>query len=198
VCRIAIAVLVSALLLAGGATSCGDQRVAAERSDSAPSSESHPDADQTQSCRADQMRLTVAQHGSMMSQPFMDLAVTNTGADSCVLSGYPSIRVRGHRGRPGEPSTAAHMVISVRHGTYERVDRGPRRLVLRPQRRAFFSMGTATAYQGGRHPIALTELVVVLPGTRIAKTLPIDMIATRPADRSIPIGITAVTAAPRS
>ena len=83
-------------------------------------------------------------------------------------------------------------------GLYERTDPGPHRIVLRPRRPAYFSIGTATAYQGGLHPITLTRLTVVLPGTHVRKTLSINLLASRPARGKIPVGITAITASPHS
>ena len=69
-------------------------------------------------------------------------------------------------------------------------------VVVRPHHNAYFSIGTATAYQGGLHIIALTRLGVTLPGVPVTKALPISLNATRPPGRPIPIGITAVTLSP--
>jgi hypothetical protein len=70
-------------------------------------------------------------------------------------------------------------------------------VVVRPQGRVFFSIGTATAYQGGRHILILTRLSVGLPRTRSLNAVQIDLPATRFPGRKIPIGITAITASPR-
>jgi hypothetical protein len=88
------------------------------------------------------------------------------------------------------------LAISVHHGLYERADPGPRRVVLRPHHEVFFSIGTATAFQGGLHPILLTRLIAVLPGTHVPLTVPIHLLASRPPGRRIPVGITAITASP--
>jgi hypothetical protein len=131
--------------------------------------------------------------GAEMSQPFSDIAVTNTTAASCVLRGYPRIHVWGHQGWQHSRTPTVRLGILVNHGIYERVDQGPHRVEIRPHHEAFFSIGTATAYQGGLHIITLTRLAVVLPGTNVSKTLTISLPATRPPGRRIPLGITAVT-----
>src|SRR5262249_45624055 len=128
-------------------------------------------------CQADEIRLSVALTDSLMSQPFSDIALTNTGTTPCVLSGYPHLTSR--------PAMAVH------HGLYEREDPGPHAVLIRPNHDAFFSVGTAAAYQGGRHPITLRRLTVVLPGTHVAKTVTIHLLATRPPGTRIPVGITA-------
>ena len=134
--------------------------------------------------------------GSVASQPFSDVALTNNTTTSCSLSGYPRIETWGIRGS-GQARTVP-LTISVHHGLYERTDPGPHRVVLRPKHDAYFSIGTATAYQGGLHPITLTRLTVILPGTHLPQTLSIDLLASGPARANIPVGITAVTASPHS
>lgn len=129
-----------------------------------------------------------------MSQPFADISVTNTGAASCVLTGYPRIEAWGHEGLQ-DTARLVRLDILIHHGLYERADQGPRRVVVQPHHAAYFSVGTGAAYQGGAHPIVITRLSVTLPGTQSARTLSIDLIATRPLGRSIPVGITAVRSA---
>jgi hypothetical protein len=144
-------------------------------------------------CRASDVRLAVVDTEAVMSQPFSDISLTSDRATPCVLSGYPRIRVQGLLGddRDEEPLPLA---ISVHHGLYERADPGPHRVVLRPRGRLYFSIGTGTAYQGGLHPITLTRLVAVLPGTHLPMTVPIHLLATKPPDEKIPVGITAIAA----
>jgi hypothetical protein len=146
-------------------------------------------------CRPDDVRMSVAKTASVMSQPFSDIALTNTGTTSCVLLGYPGIRVRGFRGEDRRAGTVP-LAISLHHGLYERTDPGPRRVVLRPEHKVFFSIGTATAFQGGLHLITLTQLIAVLPGTNVPATLSIDLLASSPPGKRIPVGITAITGSP--
>jgi hypothetical protein len=140
--------------------------------------------------------MSVALTGSVASQPFSDIALINTGTKPCVLSGYPRIEVRGVRG--SDQATTVPLAVAVHHGLYERKDPGPHRVVLRPRHRAFFSIGTATAYQGGLHPVTLRRLTVVLPGTHVPQALSVNLLASGPAGGKIPVGITAVTASPHS
>ena len=144
-------------------------------------------------CRADRTRLAVVLTGSTMSQPFADIAITNTGLASCGLRGYPQIQAWGHEGVT-ETIRSRRLGILVHHGIYERADRGARRLIVQPGRAAFFSVGTGAAYQGGLHPIIINRLCVTLPGTRSAQSLSVKLLATRPPGRRVPVGITAVRA----
>lgn len=129
--------------------------------------------------------------GSVMSQPFADIVVTNRGTTSCVLDGYPGIEAWGHAGSKDAPRSH-QLRILVRHLVYERTDHGPRHVILQPAGAAFFSVGTGTAYQGGLHPISIRRLVVTLPGTHTPKMLAIDLLATRPVAQRIPVGVTAL------
>ena len=146
-------------------------------------------------CQAKQLRLAVGASGSVMSQPFADLALTNTGTSPCVLRGYPRIAVWGHGGWQHPFPTVRERIVT-HHGLYERRDPGPHRIVVRPHHNAYFSIGTATAYQGGLHMITLTRLAVTVPGVPVTRALSIRLNATRPPGRPIPIGITAVTLSP--
>lgn len=156
-------------------------------------------AGQPTRCRADDLRLSVTQTASVMSQPFSDIAVTNTGTQTCVLSGYPRIHAQGHpEGTDPDPSTVMQLPIAVRRGrSYERIDPGPHPVVIQPLHEVFFSIGTATAFQGGRHLITLTRLTIVLPVTNAPKTLPINLLASKPPGRRIPVTITAIGPSPQ-
>lgn len=147
-------------------------------------------------CPAKLLRMTVDASGSVMSQPFADIALTNTGPSPCLLRGYPRLAVWGHPGWQHSPSPTVRERIVTQHGLYERRDPGPHLVVVRPHHNAYFSIGTATAYQGGLHIITLTRLAVGLPGLPDTKALSFRLNATRPPRRPIPIGITAVTLSP--
>ncbi|MBZ5736782.1 DUF4232 domain-containing protein [Nocardioides mangrovi] len=142
-------------------------------------------ATRTRTCAAGQVRLEVTAADSVMSQPFVDIAVIDTGPASCTLRGYPRLRAPGHR-------------LRVRHGVYERGDPRPTSVAVRPGRGAVFSVGTATAYQGGRRLTTLSRLAVVLPGSDTALPVRVDLPATRPAGRAFPVGVTAITPARRT
>jgi Protein of unknown function (DUF4232) len=131
---------------------------------------------------------------SAMSQPFADISVTNSGTAACLLRGYARITAWGH---VGGGARATRLGILVHHGIYERADRGPRRVTLEPGEAGYLSVGTATAFQGGRHPIAVTRLSVTLPDDAVARPLVIDLLASRQPGGRIPVGITAMRPAPR-
>ena len=145
-------------------------------------------------CQADRMRLGVALSDSTMSQPFVDISITNTGAQTCSLTGYPRIAVAGHRGFPDQPAPAVPVAIAVRHRIYERVDPGPHRILVSSRQHVFFSIGTADAYDGPLY--TLTRLTVILPGTRTPKVLAVGHLANGPPGRKIPVGITAIHRSP--
>lgn len=162
-------------------------------SESVSSSQSSTDSAKSEPpiCRADRTRISVLSTGSMMSQPFADIAVTNTGAPSCQLKGYPQIQAWGHRGWKAA-TQSVRLGIIVHHGVYERADNGPRRVVVQPRQAAYFSVGTATAYQGGLHGIIINRLSATLPGTQPPKALLINLPSTRPQGRRIHVGVTAL------
>ena len=142
-------------------------------------------------CESEQLRLSVATSGSVMSQPYADIAVTNTGARPCVLHGYPTIVLSG-RNATDDGSAVVALPIRVRHRLYERVDPGPRPLLVMPGHRAYFSLGTSDAYDGPLY--AVTRLGVTLRGsTRENLTIGVDLLANAPAGQAIPVGLTALT-----
>lgn len=141
-------------------------------------------------CDAARTRLAVVLTGSNMSQPFLDVAVTNTGTAACTLKGYPQIEAWGHEGL--QAMRSVRLGIVVHHRIYERPDSRPRRVIVQPSDAVFFSVGTITAYEGGRYPIIIDRLAVTLPGMHAARSLPINLLATSPSGERIPVGVTAV------
>lgn len=146
--------------------------------------------------QAGQTRLRVALIESAMSQPFADISITNHGTRACVLSGYPQITLTGRPGRSRKEVHAAPVEITVRHRIYERVDLGPHPIVVRPRQQVFFSIGTATAYDGPS--VTLTRLTVVLPGTVSPTTIPLRLPASSPLGRKMPVGVTAIQRVPHA
>ncbi len=199
--RTSVAVAVLFSLLGGGLISCGQTPTASPHvgptAQSAPESSSSSlsltDSSKPEppTCSADRTRLAVVSTGSTMSQPFADIAVTNAGTASCLLRGYPRIEAWGNAGGTNT-NQSVRMGILIHHGIYERVDHGPLPVIVKPHHAAFFSVGTGAAYQGGLHPITIDRLSVALPGTQSAKTLSLNLLATRPVGRRIPVGVTAV------
>jgi hypothetical protein len=140
-------------------------------------------------CRSGQLKLAVATKGSTMSQPFMDVSIRTKRP--CRLRGYPSIRAWAHG---ASTSTSARLKISLSHGLYERADAGPHTIVVTKDHPAMFSLGTDSAYQGGRNHVSITRFRIALPGSTTAVNLHVDMRATFPPGKPVPIGITALQA----
>lgn len=213
--RYAIQTSLLVLLLGYSLTSCGQTRTAEVASAPAKvvhkvqvaqprqptagrrtSSPKGPSPKPTPRCRADQLRLAVALSGSTMSQPFVDISITNSGARACVLTGYPQVVAAGHRGFLDQPAPAVPVAISVHHGIYERVDPGPHQVLVPPRHHVFFSIGTGDAYEG---PLfTLTRLTITLPGTRSPKVLTVGLLANGPLGGKIPVGITAINRSPHA
>ncbi len=126
-----------------------------------------------------------------MSQPFLVIALANRATKRCRLRGYPAIGAWGHRA--DQPVT--RLTLAVRHGSiYQRQDPGAHRVVLGAHGAAWFSLGTATAYDGGRDPYLITRLTVTAPGAATPIPLRVNLLATAPAGAAIPVGVTAVEA----
>jgi hypothetical protein len=142
-------------------------------------------------CRSGDLAVRVAGSGAEMSQPFLVIVLVNRASTPCRLRGYPTLRAWGHRAaRPVTP-----LPLVVRHGSiYQRQDPGPHRLELKTHEAASFSLGTATAYDGGKDPYLITRLAVTAPGAAAPARLRVDLPATAPAGAAIPVGVTAVEA----
>jgi photosystem II stability/assembly factor-like uncharacterized protein len=140
-------------------------------------------------CRSPQLTARIATSGSVMSQPFATIALRNHSPNPCTLRGYPRLTVFGHRARGPVTRLPSH----PRQGSiYERDDPGPHRLLLAPSQVATFSVGTATAFQGGLHMLTITRLAITPPGNTTPLTLHIQMYASHPPGAPIPVGITAL------
>jgi hypothetical protein len=82
------------------------------------------------------------------------------------------------------------LAIHVRRGAFtEARDRGPNRIGLRPGSRAVFSVGTATAYSADL--IEIRELLFTLPGAAGSLRVRLDIYATAPPRKRIPVYLTA-------
>jgi hypothetical protein len=140
-------------------------------------------------CRVRQLHPSVMVSGSVMSQPFVTVALRNRTARPCRLGGYPALRASGH----ARAGPSRRLVIQMHRGSiYERTDPGPRRLVLPPHGAVSFSVGTGTAYQGGKHLLTITRLEVTPPGGSTSFPVRVQMYATRPRGEPIPVGVTAL------
>ncbi len=127
-----------------------------------------------------------------MSQPFLDIELTNQGTTACHLRGYVSLTAVGHplHGPSRRVEIALH-----RGPFYERSDPGPRRVDLQPGHSASFGVGTVTAWQGGKHLMDIIRLTITPPGGRTPIPLHVELPASAPAGKPIPVAVTAVEAA---
>jgi|tagenome__1003787_1003787.scaffolds.fasta_scaffold20927691_2 hypothetical protein len=124
-----------------------------------------------------------------MSQPFVTIAVRNRGAQTCWLKGYPQVRAFGH-GSLGQPR---RLRIGVRHGSvYALQDPGPARVTIPSNGSASFTVGTATAYGNRKNLLGITGLRVTVPRTTGAFAVPVDLDASGPPHRPIPVRVTAL------
>ena len=197
--RVPRTIAVILLLLGGMATSCQGAPEPSPRggspaqagSDHAATSQTPADtgAPPPTKCHVTQTRLAVVLAESTMSQPVADIAVTNTGTKACALKGYPQLKAWGNEGFKA-PDRAFPLGIHTHHGVYERANNEPRRVLIEPGESAFFSVGTGTAYQGGREMFTISRLAVTLPGTHLARAVRLHLLATSPRERPFPVGIT--------
>jgi hypothetical protein len=192
--RIVLLASAAVLIVAG----CGHSPDASTRlrPTSSPSSSTGPahgteagSRDGSPRCESSSLAAHVVEFGSTASQPFLVISLTNEGTTGCHLRGYPAIAAIGHRAYTHE--TTRSLDIAVQHESiYERRDPGPRRVELDPNGNAFFALGTATAFDLPVYEI--TRLDITPPGSRIALRLRVTMPATGPANKPIPVGLTAL------
>lgn len=144
-------------------------------------------------CPSRQLTAKVVGGGSEMSQPFLDIELTNQGTTACHLRGYVSLTAVGHplHGPNRRVEIALH-----RGSFYERVDPGPRRVDLQPGHSASFGVGTVTAFQGGKHLIDIIRLTITPPGGHTPISLHVEQPASAPVGKPIPVAVTAVEAVP--
>lgn len=137
----------------------------------------------------------VVRSGSVMSQPFLTIALRNTGTRRCVLDGYAVVRAEGHAGWRQDRPRRLRIRVADR-STYEVRDPGPRPVSLAPGASARFTVGTATAYQGGAHVWTISRLRIGT-GSGSYVDLAVELLASAPVGQPIPVDVTAFTAASR-
>jgi Protein of unknown function (DUF4232) len=123
----------------------------------------------------------------MASQPFVIIAVTNSGP-TCLIDGYPGIEnVEGYEITPKRGRTQS-LAVAVRDGSdYERLDPGPHPVTLATRGSASFALGTGTAYPGPLYGI--TTLSITLPGRAVP--LGVSNVGIGCSGAPIPIRVTA-------
>ncbi len=117
-----------------------------------------------------------------MSQPASTITLTNTSGSTCKLNGYPTITSASTKKGPQE--------ISVGRGNLMNAPQTkPKKIVLAPGGKAFFSIGSATAFDP---PIVeFTSIAfATAPGGK-AKTVKVQLWSTAPTGKPFGIGVTA-------
>ena len=199
----AAAIVSAALLLAAGCgnpspassdTSAGQALTARPTSSAGPGTkqDSAPGrVGRSPRCGIASLAAHVVTSGAMMSQPFLVVWLTNRGTTRCHLRGYPAMAAAGHRAFTDDQTSP--LPLTVHPGSiYERSDRGPQRIELSPRHRAFFALGTATAYQGGSHLFKITEFAITPPSSHVSMPLRVSVLASAPVNEPIPVGVTAL------
>lgn len=120
-----------------------------------------------------------------MSQPTTFITVTNTSDSSCTLKGYPTItRLKTKNGA---------QKIVVKSGAVMNAPQVPvKKLTLAPGNKAWFAIGTATAYDPPL--VTFTKLAFALAAdSSVSDSLKVKISqqATAPSGKAFPIGVTA-------
>jgi hypothetical protein len=121
--------------------------------------------------------------GAGMSQPFSVITVTNISGHACSLTGYPSVT----RARTKTGSKSIH-TRNARLANGPSAD--PSHFSLAPGGHAWFTLGTATAYDP---PVVTFRRITFTPiaGSAGTITVKVKLPATAPSGQAFPIGVTA-------
>jgi hypothetical protein len=139
-------------------------------------------------CQSAHFEAHAGSGGSLMSQPWEIIAVTNEGP-RCSIEGYPRLTsALGHspQGSDGQ------IPIEVGDGPdYEHPDPGPHYLILRHTQAASFALGSDTA-SGAVYVV--TELAIALPSSPSHPIeVAVDTVASAATGRPIHLQVTALT-----
>lgn len=133
------------------------------------------------SCSAGDVTAKQTGDGAGMSQPFVQVTVTNTSGSACALKGYPSIT--------GMWTKSGKKALATTNGSLGNMsDPGPRRFILARGAHAWFAIGTATAYDP---PLVTFRRVAFTVGSGASAGAAISLQATAPSGNAFPVGVTA-------
>lgn len=137
-----------------------------------------------QQCGPSGLSAKVTGSAAGMSQPATFVTVTNTGSRACYVKGYPNIDT--------VKAKARKVSFTVTEGA---VQNAPQvkvsKVVLQPGGKAWFAIGTATAYDPP--VVTLTKVVFSIDGEATAAdslTVRISQQATAPSGKPVPITVT--------
>ncbi len=144
-------------------------------------------ASEAPTCLGAQISAKTTGEGAGMSQPYSVITVTNTGSAPCSLQGFPVLT--------GASSAKGKVDISVKNGSLFNLP-SPKvtRLVLAPKAKAWFALGSATAYSS---PVTITRITFAAQkGASIAQSATLKQViqASGPIGKPVPLGVTAFAA----
>ena len=161
-----------------------------------PSPATQSSASSGLACSAADLTARQTGGGSVASQPFSIITLTNSSDHQCTLHGYPTIV--GVSDTPADPSASlgSQPLAVVDGGLYEVPDPGPTEFTLPPGGHAWFALGTGTGYAGPL--VTITEVHVATAITPAngpaAVAVPVSLAATMPPGQPLTITVTAFAA----
>jgi hypothetical protein len=137
------------------------------------------------SCSARDFSARQTGSGAGMSQPYVQITLTNTSGAACALDGYPTIT--GAWTRTGrKPVTVTNRNLQNIAGP------APHRFIVPSGGHAWFAIGTATAYDP---PLVTFRRFgfATAPGSTLLqrRTVAVQLQATAPSGKPYPVGVTA-------
>ena len=127
-------------------------------------------------------------NGGEASHTFSLLVLTNQRKTACSIDGYPTLAMIGRTAS----GNAGVLPVAISHGTYFRPDPGPHLVLLAQRQSASCAIETEMAYSGGTNPDMITELSIAPSDSATSETIRIDLGATGPPGKPVPIAITAL------
>jgi hypothetical protein len=141
-------------------------------------------------CDAADLKAELVAHGGEASQTFSVLVLTNQTKTECSVTGYSSIAAFGHT----VSGPVGVLRVAISHGTYFRPDPGPHLVLLAGGQSASCVVETKMAYSGGANPDTITQLRIAPPGSATGETIDVNLGATGPPGKPVPMAITALVA----
>ncbi|MDO8310286.1 MAG: DUF4232 domain-containing protein [Actinomycetota bacterium] len=136
-------------------------------------------------CSGTDLKAKVTGSAAGMSQPAAYVTVTNVGAASCFVKGYPTIA--------GAWTKKGKQQIAVTNGAVMNAPESkPKRIVLAPGGHAWFAVGAATAYDPP--VVTFTRLSISMAGGGITMVRNLGLQASAPSGQPFPLGVTAYAA----
>ncbi|MEI6363029.1 MAG: DUF4232 domain-containing protein [Actinomycetes bacterium] len=136
-------------------------------------------------CSARDLSARQSGSGAGMSQPYVQITLTNTSGVACALDGYPKIT--------GAWTRTGRKAVKVSNRNLQNIaGPAPHRFIVPAGGHAWFAIGTATAYDPPlvtfrRFAFATTAGSSLLQ----RRTVAVQLQATAPSGKPFPVGVTA-------